>query len=149
MKGIPMQLHAAGILFVAAAGCLALPSVRAADLCVDSLCIVRAQVKATHHWTRYQPVHLIVENRTDKPRTIKGLSSSAAESVRVLDGDNWDQRKPAPLHIGPNEYWALDGEGPRRLMLIGLKQQLLPGKVIFIEMIMRSGNRLRIPVKVL
>jgi copper(I)-binding protein len=146
-----MQRNSARSFLTAIAGFILAPTatgLSAADLCVDRLCVVRAQVDPTHHWTRYQPVFLIVENRTDRQLTVRSFDSPAAESASVLIGDAWEHPSPVALSIGPNEYRSLSGEGPTRLMLIGLKHQLISGQVIFLDMTMNSGNRLRIPITV-
>jgi copper(I)-binding protein len=121
-----------------------------ADLCVDGLCVVRAQVSATHGlMTRYQPMYLTVENRTGRRLTVSDFSSEAAESVQLLSGDEWEPKVPRKLVVGPNEYRTLGASSEWRLMLVGLKQPLSRGQTIFLKMKMSSGRTLAVPMKVI
>jgi copper(I)-binding protein len=122
----------------------------AADLCVDGLCVVRAQVAPTHGlMTRYQPLFLVVENRTGKPAAVARFATDAAEEVRVLHGDEWEPPAARALVIAPNEYRRFEGSTPWRILMVGLRQPLEPGDVVYLRMTMRSRKELVIPVRVL
>lgn len=121
-----------------------------ADLCVDGLCVVRAQVGATRGlMTRYQPLYLTVENRTGRQLVVSTFSTDVAESVQLLFGDEWEPKVPRKLIVGANEYRTLDASSEWRLMLVGLKQPISKGQTILLEMKMSSGRRLTVPMQVL
>lgn len=121
----------------------------AADLCVDGLCVVRAQVDATDRMTRYAVLYFTVENRTGRDVTVDGFSTDAADSVQLLRGDDWGRKPPRTLRVAPNEYRSLDGVSEWRLMLIGLRRQLTRGETVFIELRLKSGRKLTVPFTVL
>ena len=58
-----------------------------ADLCVDGLCVVRAQVGATRGlMTRYQPLYLTVENRTGRRLVVSSFTTEVAEVCATAKG---------------------------------------------------------------
>jgi copper(I)-binding protein len=121
----------------------------AADLCIDGLCVVRAQVSSSNGtMTRYQPVFLTVENRTGKAKAVVSFRTDAADSVQVLRGDDWDVPASRVLVIAPNEYRTLGASTQWRVMLVGLKSELRTGGVIYLDMKMKSGRSLQVPVTV-
>lgn len=121
----------------------------AADLCVEGLCVVRAQVPATSGlMTRYHPLLLTLENRTGQARSITSLSTTVAESVLVLQGDEWSPRRPRRIHLAGHEYKALDARTELRVMIVGLKQALRVNEVIPL-VITVGGQSLTIPVTVI
>jgi hypothetical protein len=121
----------------------------AADLCVDGLCVVRAQVPATSGlMTRYHPLLLTLENRTGEVRSIASLSTAAAESVRVLSGDEWDPPRPERIRLAGHEYKAFDARTELRVMMVGVRQPLRVNDVI--TLVITVGTRsLTIPVTVI
>jgi hypothetical protein len=143
-----VKLRIVGALAIAACGVA--QSLGAADLCVEGLCIVRAQVAPTHGlMTRYQPLLLIMENRTGRPISVAGFDTDVADEVQVLYGDEWDVHTARPLVIGPNEYRTLGASTPARVLMVGLRRPLEPGDILHVRMSLKSRKTLAIPVRVL
>jgi copper(I)-binding protein len=121
-----------------------------ADLCIEGLCVVRAQMSSTSGlMTRYQPLFLTLENRTGKPLTVVGFSAEVSEGIQILKGDEWDPVRPRPMVIRANEYLTIEASTPWRIMVFGIKQQLRVGETIFVTMKLKSGRSLTVPVRII
>jgi copper(I)-binding protein len=123
---------------------------QAADLCLEGLCVVRAQATSTNGlMTRYHPLLLTFENRTGQAKSIAGFTTAAADSVNVMRGDDWDAEHATKVRLKPNEYVSLDARSELRVMMVGLKQELHIGDVIYVVITVGKRQSLTIPVTVI
>lgn len=124
----------------------------ATDLCLDGLCIVRAQVLAhSSKMTTYSPLFLTFENRSESAKRIVEFQCEheIAATISILHGDEWDPQVTSPILIRPREYKQITADTSTRVMLIGLNTVLVSGQTFIINLVLDNQRNLAIPVSVI